>query len=184
MVGHGLQASFVLAASFGLSGCCKDNEENPQPGPRPPSKPKLLVFSEDDEFYRQLDTALDKGRKVSIRFDGKNKIGKDSKLLNGEFLGRFDTGEFWKGLHSMDTSEGRQLLETAFDSYLLGHKTADAKVVEKSDNVIAPAVVVLIVVLQVLTAVVVVAKERAKMRIKVTRTEIELEVEPASAPRA
>ena len=146
MLGHSQTFFALLAIPICLSGC---QEKEP-----PPQKPAAVrfTFSETADFYKKLDKALHEKRLITLRFNGKDKIGENSRLLK-EYVGQArNRPAFLKTIHELDTSSGREQLRIAFDDSLMNHKAATDEVANKSDNVVLPAVVVLIVVIAIISA--------------------------------
>lgn len=70
----GSMGSFALAAV----GCGKGEESSTTPR----NHTITLTFRENNEFYRQLEDELNRSSLVVVEFDGAEKVGKDSRLIN------------------------------------------------------------------------------------------------------
>ncbi len=131
-----------------------------------------LTFSETEAFYDQLSKAIESKQNFVLTFDGKHRVGENSKLLT-EFIGKATNWEeLWKEFKEKDTEAGRRELERVFTAELLNHKALkddsrvpNGEVKLPSGEVIEPTTVILVLgIILILAATSVAHAESARGR--------------------
>ncbi len=101
-------------------------------------------FEETDEFYAWLDGALVSPGRITVRFDGPDRIGADSRFFKDYLAVARNAQEIYEAIINEDTETGRELLKQVFDEDLLDHRITETEYRTPSGDVIEGGTVILV----------------------------------------